>query len=73
MPAWERNDLLASIRYALAYGLNGKLLPKALACAEPDIAAERVLAHLERSAWKFSKGPPARPPSAGDYTIGRSK
>jgi len=74
VPAWdERADLLGSIRYALAYGLNGKLLPKALGSREPDITAERVLAHLERSAWTVARGPPALAHTAGDYTIWRSK
>jgi hypothetical protein len=74
MTAWdERKDLLASIRYALVYRLNGKPLSKAMSCPEPDIAAERVLEHLERSAWKVVKGPPAPAHSAGDYTIGRPK
>jgi hypothetical protein len=51
MTAWdERKDLLASICYVLVYRLNGKPLSKAMSCPEPDIAAERVLAHLERSA-----------------------
>jgi hypothetical protein len=72
----ERKDLMASIRYALAYGLNGKTLPKSPKCPkcpEPDIAAERVLAHLERSAWKFAKGPPTADHTAGDYTVGQPK
>jgi hypothetical protein len=69
----ERKDLMASIRYALAYGLNGKTLPKSPKCPEPDIAAERVPAHLERSAGKFAKGPPTADYTADDYTVGQPK
>jgi hypothetical protein len=72
MTAWDqRKDLLASIRYSLAYGLNGKPLSKAMRCPEPDIAAERVLAHRERSAWNVVKGPPAPDHTAADYTVGQ--
>jgi hypothetical protein len=61
----EREDLLGTIRYALRYSLEGKPLPKGMRWPDPEIAAERVLEHIERSCWRVERGHPTPAHTAG--------
>lgn len=61
----EREDLLGTIRYALRYSLEGKPLPKGMRWPDPEIAAERVLEHMERSRWRIERDKPTPAHSAG--------
>jgi hypothetical protein len=66
----ELDDLLFSVAFILRYGLDGRLLPKALATPEPELAAERVLEQIERSGWRLVKLPLAPDHSAPLYGDG---
>jgi hypothetical protein len=61
----EREDLLGTIRYALRYSLEGKPLSKGMKWPDPEIAAERVLEHIERSRWRIERDKPVAAHSAG--------
>ncbi|MFC7557415.1 hypothetical protein ACFQU7_42140 [Pseudoroseomonas wenyumeiae] len=65
MTAAEREELLRTIRYALRYSLEGKPLPKGMRWPDPEIAADRVLEHIERSCWRIEREKPIPAHSAG--------